>query len=142
VNDTGTHGPGRSRKSVLVRTWLPAILYVCCILVLSQRPLPKLPPIKDVDKYLHVLLYGVLAVLILRGFRAGGYRHAGILSVAAALLVGLLDEGLQLWGGVRKADPYDLLADGSGAVLAVLAAFFTRALLHRTAVRTGTRQER
>jgi VanZ family protein len=101
-------------------TWGPTAFYAALILVLATQPLPKLPRVSHVDKYLHLASYGFLTLLAFRSFRKSGIRHAAAWAVLFAVLVGLADEGIQALGRRRTPDRYDLLADSAGAVLAMI----------------------
>lgn len=121
MNGPGRRPQERPEGTAFLWIWLPPALYVMGILFLALRPLPALPPVRDLDKYLHAVVYGVLAALLARAGAMNGFRHASLFAVALTLLVGLMDEGLQWWGGVRTADALDLMADGVGAVLGAIA---------------------
>ena len=73
------------------------------------------PPIVNVDKYGHFLVYGLLATLLCRlghGWRAAGW------AVLAASFYGATDEWHQLFTPGRSCDVFDWLADTTGAALA------------------------
>jgi VanZ family protein len=103
-----------------LRTWLPTVLFILLIMVLSFQPLPRLPRISQVDKYLHLGVYGLLAVLSARSFSRTGMRHAFVMAFLLTVAVGFADEGIQSLGTVRTADRYDLLADAGGGIIALL----------------------
>ena len=67
------------------------------------------------DKLEHMLAYGVIASLIRMGTVRMHYVVIGLL----VILVGALDEYLQMSLPFRSADAYDLLADGVGVTLAL-----------------------
>ena len=125
------------RRRQLLWAWLPTALYGGLILFFALQPAPRLPRIKHVDKYAHVVLYGILSLLAYRSLLRSAVRMPSVHAVLIALAVGMADEGVQFLGGVRTADRYDLLADGIGAVLAM-----TAAVLVRTMGRTGGRSKR
>jgi VanZ family protein len=102
-------------------TWGPTAVYAVLILILATQPLPRLPRISHVDKYLHMASYGFLTVLAFRSFRRSGAPYAAWWAVVFAVIIGSADEGVQAIGGRRTPDRYDLLADGVGAVLAMIA---------------------
>lgn len=109
------------RWKELAWAWLPTVLYGGLILLFALQPSPKLPRIKNIDKYLHVLLYGVLSLLAYRSLVHSGVRYPATHAIWIACLVGLADERVQFLGGARRADRFDLLADGIGAALAMTA---------------------
>ena len=80
------------------------------------------------DKVIHATYYGVMAILVDRGF--GG--RVPVLAMAAAIAVGAADEVHQLSVPLREASAYDWAADIVGAVV------FT--LLWRAARRAGRRR--
>lgn len=101
--------------------WLPTALYGGFILLWALQPAPRLPRIKHVDKYVHMLVYGILSGLAYRSLVRSGIRCPAAHAIGIALVVGMADEGMQFLGGVRTADRLDVLADGAGALLAMTA---------------------
>jgi VanZ family protein len=106
--------------------WLPTALYGGFILLWALQPAPRLPRIKHVDKYVHMIVYGVLSVLAYRSLVRSRFRFPAANALWIALAVGVADEGMQLLGGVRTADRLDVLADGTGAVLAMMVVLLFR----------------
>ncbi|MBI5608897.1 MAG: VanZ family protein [Deltaproteobacteria bacterium] len=68
------------------------------------------------DKLVHTAIYALLGALWRVGLR--GHR-AGVQAWALATAFGGLDELHQGWVPGRSSDPWDLLADATGAALAV-----------------------
>lgn len=114
----------RIRLLELAGTWLPTILLAALILSLSFQPLPRFLGKGPIDKYVHGAVYGVLACFSFRSLFRSGVRWPALTAFLLTLAVGLADEGLQAKGTVRISDRYDLLADGIGAVLAIIAVRF------------------
>jgi len=87
---------------------------------------PPLPPSLS-DKVAHLAGYGVLAGLLLRALLGGFPRpvswRAGSLAVLLAVVYGVSDEWHQSFVPERAADAMDVVADGAGAMLAVVAAW-------------------
>jgi len=82
----------------------------------SSRSTVAAPPIVNVDKYGHFLVYGLLATLLCRlgtGWPAAGW------ALLAASAYGATDEWHQLFVPGRSCDVFDWLADTTGAALAV-----------------------
>jgi VanZ family protein len=102
--------------------WLPLILYVGLIFLLSSLslvPLP-LPAISGADKVVHFGEYAVLAVLVARAIHSLPRPRALWLVCLLTLLVvvafGALDEAYQSTVPRRQSDALDLLADGLGGL--------------------------
>ncbi len=117
---------GSWRRSPLAFYWLPVFLYAALILALSSIPAPRLEPLELAgwDKLVHAVEYGVFSALIARALHAAGPRRlassargVALVAIVAASGYGALDEAYQGRAG-RDADPFDLAADGAGAVLA------------------------
>ena len=111
---------GSSRALVL---WGPVALYALAIFVESSISRVPAFPSGFTDKDGHALLYGGLAVLVLRA--ASGARWDGVTLRAAAAAVafasvyGITDEFHQWFVPGRTADVYDWVADSTGAAIAV-----------------------
>jgi VanZ family protein len=102
------------------------ILYAAMILAVSSIPAKRLKPLElsGWDKAAHAIEYGVFSGLIGRALRAGGpgrlassARSAAFLAFLLATCFGALDETYQGRTG-RDPDPFDLAADGAGALIA------------------------
>ena len=110
---------------LFARYWLPVIMYVGLILMLSAQQNLQ-PPIQfhNADKFYHVLEYTGLGVLLARASRAGqrGGPSTGWVwrTLALGLMVGTADEIFQSFVPTRMSSVYDLLADVTGLLLAQL----------------------
>jgi VanZ family protein len=76
------------------------------------------PVIPHVDKLIHALSYGVLAVLACGLFAPGLMRTAAVLWLL--VFGGLIELAQGAWAINRLADPWDLLANTCGIMAAVL----------------------
>jgi VanZ family protein len=120
---------GQDKRSVagrLILYWAPTVSYIVLIMVMAARPSPKLPHVKHIDKYLHALAYGVLAVLSYRSFAWTGFRRAAVMTLILGTLVGAADEGIQYLSRLRTANRYDLMADVIGVVIGTLSVLWCR----------------
>lgn len=123
-HDGGRVG-GAGAAGLFVWYWTPVLAYAGLIFALSSlsRPEEMMPSILEEvgDKTLHALEYGVFGVLCYRALRgaAGAWAAARALPLAvlAALSYGLTDEVHQAFVPRREADAWDLVADGTGALL-------------------------
>jgi VanZ family protein len=131
-------GAGPATKAIL-RIWLPTAIYVILIMVLALRPSPRLPSLRNIDKYAHAAAYAVLGFFAYHAVIRSSFNRPVILTLLLALVVGLADECLQALSGVRTADRYDLMADLIGVAVGVV--FVSRFLKpeKNVARRTGPR---
>jgi VanZ family protein len=131
--------PGRSawRHGFL---WIPPILYAVLIFHLSSEsdPLPQLTSLVW-DKALHVIEYGIFALLLCRALRGGGlgWRVCLPLAVLIASAYSASDEWHQLFVPGRDADTMDWAAD---TIASVVAATGYRSIATRVAVRSPSSQ--
>jgi VanZ family protein len=102
--------------------WAPVVGYMAAVFYASS--LSVLPTLANrvSDKLEHAVAYGLLAALLVRAL-AGGLRRpialsVAILAVVIAACYGISDEIHQHFVPHRSMDPYDLLADTTGAVSA------------------------
>jgi len=109
------------RGRPILYLWLPLLAWMGLIFGLSAQPDLPHPDIGWADLVLsngaHAFVFGVLAGLWMRAL--GGRRHAWLVALLLTMLYALSDEFHQLFVPGRCADPWDLLADGVGAVLAL-----------------------
>lgn len=105
-----------------MRYWLPVLMYVAVILILSaQQNLHPPDQFRFNDKFYHLMEYFGLGVLLARAFRAG--RRAVppmrtlMLAVTLGVLVGVCDEIFQSFIPGRSSDIFDVLADTTGVLL-------------------------
>ncbi len=113
----------RLRKSPPLLSWLPVLLWMGLIYVLSAQPdLPRTAT-GWLDQVLssgaHVLLFGVLAVLLARAL--GTRQRQLVVAFALTLAYALSDEFHQRFVPGRHADALDLLWDALGAALGLWA---------------------
>jgi hypothetical protein len=111
-------GPaGPRRPPHWLSLWVPPVLYLALIFVLSSRPdLPATPG--GSDKLVHGLAYAGLGLLLCRAYlgSALGRTAAFALAVLTASLYGASDEWHQSFVPNRFADPLDWVADTLGAL--------------------------
>src|SRR5262245_36894638 len=88
----------------------------------ESAPLPQVTSIVW-DKLLHVVEYGVLAILFYRALSGEGLNGltSALLALAATSLYGASDEWHQMFVPLRSSDVGDWVADTAGAALAVAA---------------------
>lgn len=130
--------PGPS--GFLVYTF-PAILWAMAIFAGSSIPSEDFPNllIFTQDKLLHLTAYLGFGVLLERAFRHQTLlrqlaRHSKLSAILCAALYGLSDEFHQSFVPGRSMDPWDLLADVLGVVLAMtLLSAYQRFRLRRAA---------
>ncbi len=86
----------------------------------SSMSRPPQPPGNVPDVGVHAVVYGVLAMLVLRGITDGRWREVTFVAVAATVLVsalyGLTDEWHQSFVPGRSPEARDLVADTVGAM--------------------------
>lgn len=102
--------------------WLPVVVLCIAIFVQSAFPSPDaLPSFAFSDKLLHVVVYGLMAVLFCRALNSHAswrrrWLRIFIMGVAAVTLYGLSDEWHQSFVAGRSAEAADLLADFAGSI--------------------------
>ena len=105
-----------------MRYWIPVIVYAGLIFTISSFPLP--PPkveIPLVDKFIHLVEYGILGFLFYRALRVSKLaRRVFLLAIIFSILYALSDEIHQFFVPGRKFDLWDLAADSLGIVLVAL----------------------
>jgi VanZ family protein len=128
--------PAPPRPSLLrsfVSYWLPVLLYLTVILIVSAQPRLQ-PPIRfsNSDKFYHVAEYLVLGLLLVRALRYSAFPRnplaASVAAIAIGVLFGIGDEMFQATVPGRESSMLDASADAIGLSLAqVLYQFRTRA---------------
>jgi VanZ family protein len=106
-----------------VAYWFPVV--VLCIAIFVQSCLPAFdvgPRFQFKDKFLHAIVYGLLASLFFRAYHAGGDCRKSLLStlvisVCFATLYGISDEIHQAFVPGRYLDGMDAVANFIGSVL-------------------------
>jgi VanZ family protein len=105
--------------------WLPVLVYLTVIIVVSAQPYLT-PPLEfaNADKLMHALEYFGLGILVVRALRATMRISlplvAALLALAFGIAVGTGDEYFQSFIPGRTSSPFDLLADTVGSALAQL----------------------
>jgi VanZ family protein len=103
--------------------WLPVLLYVTIIAVLSSQPHLQ-PPLRfrESDKLFHALEYLGLGILLARALRSSMRVRqplfAAFMALALCVVVGASDETYQRFIPGRDSSVYDLLADTLGGAMA------------------------
>ena len=109
------------RRCPLLYLWLPLLAWMGLIFYLSAQPDLPHPDAGWLDIALssgaHAFIFGVLAILWARVL--GKRRHALPFAFLLTGLYALSDEFHQAFVPGRHPDPWDLVADGLGAVLAL-----------------------
>jgi VanZ family protein len=112
-----------SSRHPFIKYWLPILLYIPLIFLLSSIGTLRPPDIlTGTDKIAHILEYGFLGFLLLRAFRRGGMIDNNLIASLVTLIIGLVvalaDELFQSTVPGRLADPVDFAADALGLILA------------------------
>lgn len=121
---------------------LPALLYMAVIFWMSSRPAPeslKVWPILWQVKLVHIVEYGVLALLWAFGLTRAGlssWHRAAVAAVLITFLWGISDEIHQNFVPGRTAKLADALTDLLAAVLAIGLCYAWRRLIHRSTHRS------
>ncbi len=107
-------------------TWLPALLWMAMIFLLSSNPHPPVPhtgndlPDLFMRKGGHFTEYAILAVLFYLPLRS--HPRAFLYSLLLASLYAASDEFHQTFVPLRDGNPVDWLIDSAGAMLGVVIA--------------------
>lgn len=112
----------KTRYTHFLKFWLPVYLYAALIFVHSSLSSPPIAlKILHGDKLVHLIEYAIFGYLLGRAAKnSSAFKiraHFRILAVSVAILYGLTDEFHQYFVPGRKADIFDVLADGVGAFL-------------------------
>lgn len=106
-----------------LRAFAPALLWAAAVWTVGgMESTPSIPSVRGLDKVAHFAMYGVLGFLLARGWSKVGWRGAWLLPALFALLLGMADELRQRSVPGRSADPFDWVADVSGASTGVFIA--------------------
>jgi VanZ family protein len=122
------------RPRALPRLWLPVLTFAAAIFLVSSMPEPPLPSSVS-DKTGHRAAYAAFGLVVLRAL--SGASWSGVTAatsgsaLAIATLYGATDEWHQSWVPGRSPDVLDLLADASGAALAIGGAWLVAVLRWR-----------
>jgi len=111
--------PPKGRRRVLLA--IPAIAYASVILFLSSRPGADVPSlgIPFGDKFLHVVEYFLLGLLVLLPVSDAGWRHR-LLAIALGIALAAIDESFQTTVPGRLGDVADFIVDVGGLLAAVV----------------------
>ena len=115
----------RSRPLTVALAWLPVVSYTLLIWWLSSQvfQFELMDELPWRDKGVHFVEYGAMGFFIAHAIATTwpGRGIAGIVvSVLMTVMLGLLDELHQAFVPGRSSDVLDLVADGAGALVAVL----------------------
>jgi len=125
--------PHTQKREVFLRYWLPLILYVGVIFLLSSLPLgPALEKIIISDKVIHATEYLLLPILFFRFLFFTAPRifskYYFLLGMVLAAVIAAGDELYQSRVPGRCMDFHDFLADVTGISIAALGWFIWRQL--------------
>jgi VanZ family protein len=112
-----------------ITCWVPVLLYITAILVLSAQPGLRPPAgLQLSDKFYHFVEYGGLGLLLVRALRATMRVRlpvvASMAAIAVGLAMGISDELFQRMIPGRESSAWDVLADVTGVVMAQIAYLF------------------
>lgn len=114
-------------RRIFARYWLPVIVYAGLIIWLSSLPIRfRHAPFPYYDKVFHFFEYGIYAGLWYRALWRTtrlsfyGWGWTGVATILVCTVFGVGDELYQTFTPYRSSDRYDLAADASGAMAAVL----------------------
>ncbi len=127
--------------------WVPALSWAFLVLVILSLPVeflltyifpPSVEPTEwifpNMDKFVHVLLFGIMAWLLFKPLKFTGHltpMGAAGSAFAVAALYGLATEIIQHFIPYRNADIYDVMANAVGS----MAVFFRLVLFDRQSAR-------
>lgn len=104
--------------------FLPTALYYALIFFLSSRSYQIEVHTPFFDKAVHILEFAVLGLLLSFGFfksLQSSLKAKSLLAFCCGLLLGLLDEAHQSFVPLRQFEILDLVADGTGILIGLLA---------------------
>jgi VanZ family protein len=105
-----------------LKFWFPVLVYCCIIFQASSIPTVEFPPgLPILDKLIHAVEYGLLAVLFSRAVKGSNPGVSLPLAFAVTLyfvvFYGITDEFHQSFVTGRSSDLADLMADTVGGAL-------------------------
>lgn len=111
--------------------WGPVVFFSALVFAVSNMSHPvNNDPFKYFDKVAHISEYGLFSLLLFRALKGtlhrAGLLKLAILTIALTLGYGISDEIHQYFIPARQSDIWDVIADGSGALLAMTAVFIKR----------------
>ena len=134
---------GRAKMRVIVRYWLPLVVWMAVIFYFSAQPaLPEHPDDQAdrvIKKSCHLAEYAVLAGLWWRALRTTrAEAQAPALAAAFSILYALSDEWHQTFVPGRDGNLFDFAVDSAGVLIALGALWMAHRLRARWR-RVGTR---
>lgn len=121
-------------RQTVVRAWLPAVLYMAGIFILSSLPLhpPGIDQFPLHDKGVHMLEYAGLGLLLahatIRTWPSRAWWRVAAVAVLIGVAWGVLDELHQALVPHRQADILDAAADTVGTTFGVMLRMVARGL--------------
>jgi VanZ family protein len=108
-----------------LRYWLLVYLYAFAIFLSSHQARLEIPiKIIGIDKVIHFIVYGILAILINRACRKSQkifiFQKAYFISALFSILYGFSDEFHQFYVPGRQTSEWDFIADALGAIVAIV----------------------
>jgi VanZ family protein len=131
-----------------LRFWLPVLLYVTLIFVVSSLQGLQPPQLFGTfsDKIPHAVEYGILGFLLVRAIRGTELLQrslpAGLVALIVGLAVALADELYQAYVPGRQSDPFDYTADAVGLALAIVLFLVLRGVTRGRRAKRVTRARR
>jgi len=125
------------QMSNFAKFWLPAILYMLLIVILSSIPNPPTPQLDwyNIDKLYHTIEYCVLSFLTLWAFIYSPWKrlshHATLFAVLWASFFAATDEIHQAFVPNRSPSVADWIFDTIGVIVGILALHLLLRLSHR-----------
>jgi VanZ family protein len=108
---------------VFKRRWIWPLALAGLVIAASSRSEIASPPLPNIDKVAHFLVYGLLGTLVFRAFRRKHLTHRlplALLSIALVSAFGVSDEWHQSFTPGRSVEMADWIADTFGAALAII----------------------
>ncbi len=113
----------KARSLISLRFLIPPIALLATIAWGSSfdKSSPQGPDLDYFDKVAHFFVFGLLSTLWYR-WLPGGLRSSKRFAWAFALTIvyGIVDEWIQSYNPLRTSDPMDIVADGVGAIVAIV----------------------
>ena len=119
-----------------IKAYILTAFVTLCIVVVSTIPIPENPPLGDVpliDKWVHMVMYGGLVLVmwvdhVARGKRTFPWSVRGIMLIYAVALGGVMELVQAHLTTCRSGDWIDFEADAIGAALGVLLCLYLNKL--------------
>jgi VanZ family protein len=128
-NRVATTANDRPFFHAFITCWVPVLLYITAILVVSAQPGLRPPPgLHLSDKVYHFCEYLGLGLLLVRALRATMRPRPPIVASLVAIAIGLAmatgDEWFQSFVPGRESSAFDVLADVTGVIMAQITYLF------------------